>query len=503
MMQSGSLRFGASAILLFLLSACGSGSAPAGSAPVALGPSLSASFNPGPIVYAVEATVPVGEPGGVESVAFTVHTRPGGLSEDVHVTYARSYLERTGAIDAASGTLRFPVFGLYAAYAHDVTIEVVFRDAPPRLAEFAVVTDAPAGKKGPPVVSVQSAAPGLDLSFMMLQSHYAAAVIDVDGAVRWQAPDVGGLVFPRACVPTGLVMGGIDTNAIYRVDWLGRVESDVLSDPRYTNSHHNIERGKSGLFDNVAFKDADVVRRTSELVEMTESGAVLRAWNFDRIFTDVIEAHGEDPSTLVKNDFNWFHMNSAIYDAKDDSIIVSSRENFVVKADYETGAIKWLFGNPQKTWYGDFPLSLRPLALRLIKGDFPIGQHALSLSADGEYLMLFNNGQGNQTLTDVGDSRTYSKVSIYRIDDEARTAEEVWSCDFGKSIFAPVSSSAYRTAHGNVLVTFARPDDGSPTRIVVVDDAETVLFDASLEGSGPPAHAYAAEEIRLGAMRIE
>ena len=80
---------------------------------------------------------------------------------------------------------------------------------------------------------------------------------------------------------------------------------------------------------------------------------------------------------LVRPPNDWFHTNSAIYDARDDSLIVSAREHFVMKIDYETGAIRWVLGDPTKYWY-QFS-SLRAKALTLDSGGlYPIGQHALS-----------------------------------------------------------------------------------------------------------------------------
>ena len=78
---------------------------------------------------------------------------------------------------------------------------------------------------------------------------------------------------------------------------------------------------------------------------------------------------------FVRPGVDWFHNNSAIYDPSDDSIIVSSRENFVIKLDHKTGQIIWIFGDPTKYWY-TFP-SLRAKALTLAPGGlYPIGQHA-------------------------------------------------------------------------------------------------------------------------------
>ncbi|RYF35950.1 MAG: hypothetical protein EOO38_28390, partial [Cytophagaceae bacterium] len=142
-----------------------------------------------------------------------------------------------------------------------------------------------------------------------------------------------------------------------------------------------------------------------------------------QIFNDYMRSQGDDPGSFVRPGSDWFHMNSAIYDATDDSVIVSSRENFVAKFDYGSGAIKWIFGDPQKYWF-EFG-SLRAKAIALGSGLVPIGQHALSLLPNGE-LMMFNNGYESlhtPAETPAGLSRAYSAVTAFKIDEAAKTAE--------------------------------------------------------------------------------
>lgn len=489
----------ATLLVLLVLTACGSG---APSTPRTT-QDFSAKFDTGPIVFAVEAAVELTGEAIVEEVSFTVQTKPGNLSEDVHVTYARSFLDRTNAINETLGTVRIPVFGLYADYDNHVTIRVEFVNANPISRAFTITTPAIPAEEAPPVISVQLAAPELDMSFMLLQGHRAPTIYDIDGEPRWQAPPapIDDLVFPRAYTPEGIVVASQECNAIYQVDWLGRVQTSALNDACYWKSHHNMERGKTGLLNMVGFREGDLAKRLTSLVEMTSAGAITHEWDFDQIFKDQIEASGEDPTPFVQTGKNWFHMNSAIYDASDDSVIVSSRENGVVKVDYATGAIKWILGNSAKVWFRDFPLSLQPLALT-VQGEPPIGQHALSVSPDGKRVMLFNNGKGNNLLEDVGDARTYSMVSIYEIDALAGTAVESWTYDFDLGVYSPICSSAYWTAAGNVFIVASVPVDESPACFLVVNEARESLFEACIEGPGCTV-AYAAEEIRLDALRLE
>lgn len=498
-------------VLLVLLASCGDAAPRPGAShvsPVATVPpletqppeSFTATFRPGRIVYAVEATLQLDAVLEIEAISFSVHTKPGGNSDDVRVTLERSYLDRNGSIDAAQGAVRFPLFGLYEAYENDVSIVVNFVGGRAIERSFAIQTPAaPAGQAAPQVL-VESVDATLDVSFLLMQVFGAPRVFDIDGELRWVGPEFPEAVFPKSLTRDGFCLGATVSGALYRCDWLGNIQSSHMSDPRYIASHHNFSPGKTGILNTVSVQEPAVSRRLSVLAEMTETGETIREWNFDEIFGSTILAAGEDPSAFVKLGRNWFHMNAAIYDPSDDSVLASSRENFVVKSDHATGEIKWILGNPGKLWYTGYPQSLQPLALTVI-GDPPIGQHALSVSADGQFLMLFNNGNGNSGLPSVGDTRGYSKVSVYRIDDVARTAEEVWTYGEEENVYSPICSSAYRTTAGHVLVTYSSPQGMDPF-VVVVDSGRSELFRASILGGGCST-AYAVEELGLGDLVLD
>lgn len=83
---------------------------------------------------------------------------------------------------------------------------------------------------------------------------------------------------------------------------------------------------------------------------MTPRGGIINSWDFDEIVGGEISSTGEDPSAFVQNNVDWFHMNSAIYVPQNDSLIVSSRENFVLKLDYSAKKIMWIMGDTAKQW---------------------------------------------------------------------------------------------------------------------------------------------------------
>ena len=195
-------------------------------------------------------------------------------------------------------------------------------------------------------------------------------------------------------------------------------------------------------------------------------------------------AHGDDPSTFVRPGVDWFHLNAATYDPSDDSVIVSSRENFIIKLDYATGTPKWILGDPTKYWY-TFP-SLRQLGLTLADGGFyPIGQHATSITDDG-LLMVFNDGTASDNQPSgapAGQSRGYAVVSAYDIDPVAMTAQETWRYEHQPDLDSSYCSSSYE-AGGSYLVNYALAANGTTVRVIGLDPNRQVVFDISYPTSG-------------------
>lgn len=187
---------------------------------------------------------------------------------------------------------------------------------------------------------------------------------------------------------------------------------------------------------------------------MSKDGRVLKTWNFADIISAAMTAGGDDPTRFVQpSPVDWFHSNAATYRRSDDSLLVSSRENFVICVDYNTGAIRWILGDTTKQWY-QFP-SLRKYALTLSPGsEPPVGQHALSITAE-DNLLLFDDGTGSNSHTPPGISRTFSAAREYRIDTSARTAIEVWTFDHGQSLYSAYCSSIYRDPGLSYLVDYS------------------------------------------------
>jgi Arylsulfotransferase (ASST) len=182
------------------------------------------------------------------------------------------------------------------------------------------------------------------------------------------------------------------------------------------------------------------------------SGRVLKQWNMAQIIRAAMVAGGDNPSQFVyPSPTDWFHLNGAAYNRADDTLIVSSRENFLICIDYETNRIRWILGDPTKKWH-QFP-SLRQFALTVLPGSLPpIGQHAPSISYD-QNLLILDNGQKSWFQVPRGEQRGYASPRKYEVDSNAKTAREVWN--FETSINSPYCSSVYEDAPRNYLIDYA------------------------------------------------
>jgi Arylsulfotransferase (ASST) len=212
----------------------------------------------------------------------------------------------------------------------------------------------------------------------------------------------------------------------------------------------------------------------------------LRTWNMADIISAAMTAGGDDPSQFVyPTPTDWFHNNSVAYRRSDNSLIVSSRENFVVALDYATDSIKWILGDKTKKWYEfsslqKFALSLGPDTLP------PIGQHSVSLTYD-DNLLLMDNGRNSQFQTPMGTNRDYSSPRKYQLDLDTLTATEVWNYPRDESIYSQFCGSIYEDAPLNYLIDYAfiTPAEGPITaQILGLDASGDQVFDYQFPTSG-------------------
>jgi arylsulfate sulfotransferase len=416
----------------------------------------------------------------LKSIQFTIDRKPGSVTRPLSGTYSNDYLVSRGFEQAPPATtVTLPVYGLYAGYANTVRLVYRFVDGSSKQAVTSVTTatfdDQGCAYYNPTKLQPRTNSTLLSYDYVMVKgscSIFSPAIIDTDGALRW----VG-------TVGSGSGTATFYDNAAYLAHGprLFRIELDgtvTLLDDYSTlgivNFNHNIDRGKVGII-----LEADTTTYfESVFIEVDASGRVLKTWNLADIISAAMRAGGDDPNQFVHpRPTDWFHGNSVTYNRADDSLIVSSRENFLICIDYQTSAIKWILGDPTKQWY-QFA-SLRRFALTLPPGSLPpIGQHAISVTYD-QNILLFDNGQSSVFHVPRGEQRNYSSPRKYKLDLTAKTATEVWNFELGQSLWCPYCASVYEDAPLNYLIDFTFIDGvqtQSRAQLIGLHAADQTIF---------------------------
>jgi arylsulfate sulfotransferase len=391
----------------------------------------------------------------LKSIQFTVTPKPGSVTRPLSGTYANSYLIERGFESVQTGDVVLPVYGLYDGYTNGVKLTFRFLDGSSKQINTSITTAAfndLCGYKTPTILQRRTNDRDLSYDYMMLKggcNDFQPAILDTDGRLRWVGTagiSAGSAIF----FDNAAYMG--DGRKLVRIDLDGAfTELADYSNLGIINFHHNIDVGKVGII-----LDADTTTYYNCVnIEVDASGRVLKQWNLATIISAAMIAGGDDPSQFVHTSpTDWFHNNGVAYNRADDSLIVSSRENFLICIDYQTGAIKWILGDPTKRWH-QFP-SLRRFALTLAPGStVPIGQHTPSITAD-QNLLVLDNAQPSD--------RRYSSPRKYRLDLVNKVATEVWNFPTNQSIYCPFCGSVYEDAPNNYLIDYAIVNGGLPGR---------------------------------------
>ncbi len=408
----------------------------------------------GPTPFISDLQLSASPPNSIKSIKFQIAPKTGSVTRPLAATYTSEYLKRRGYYNSQTGAILLPVFGLYDNYANAVLLTYVFTDNSSQQAGVVVSTSAfndTCSYSHPTVIQARTNSTALSYDYILLKNKcgsFSPIIIDSDGWVRWVGA-AGVTDFPARLYQNSIYLG--HGPLLYRLELDGTYAMlrDYSSDG-VADFHHNIDLGKRGLI-----VEVDTPAYTESVnMEIDGLGNILKTWNLAAIITAAMTGAGDDASQFVKPAPNdWFHNNAVTYKKSDDSLLVSSRENFVIALDYATGAIKWILGDNTKQWY-QFQ-SLRNFALTLDTNTLPpIGEHALSITTD-DNLLLFDNGRSSLNHTPPGADRTYSAPRKYQINTQSKVATELWNFPNGQAFYSPFCSSIYEDAPLNYLVLYS------------------------------------------------
>jgi hypothetical protein len=152
---------------------------------------------------------------------------------------------------------------------------------------------------------------------------------------------------------------------------------------------------------------------------------------------------------------DWSHSNAIFYDAKTDSVLLSSRHIDVVsKIDMKTGKLVWLLGNHYGWSDAEKPYLLTPIGDNFA---WQYHQHAVKLTPQGTILLYDNGnyrampGQEKEKPEDA-----HSRAVEFKVDEANKTIEKVWSYgeDGSDHFHSPfICDVDWLPKTGNVLIT--------------------------------------------------
>jgi arylsulfate sulfotransferase len=439
------------------------------------------------------------DPTNISRISFTITPKEGALAEAINATFD---IDKLLLIESG---VKLPIWGMYDNYENSVDVTLYFTDNSEKVISHKVLTEQYVDPNS--IYDQMLINQGIDVTskptyhYFYLESNLdqGPIIMDIDGYIRWKTNtpteisrnftfDDGAFIIQSGSTLINLSLSGEKT--IYPIKAPGL--TDIIP-------HHELTTGKSGYLVNIDATKNDSWNIETILLEVDKKGNYIGQWDFGEIITNHMLQNSDDPTNFVRDGIDWFHMNSAIYDASDDSIIVSARELFVIKIDYSTKKIKWILGDETKYW-AEFP-SL--LALSLQSTDIkPIGQHALSIT-DGQ-LMMFNNGQVSFNQPEgapVGQRLPTSLAMKWTIDEENMAANNTWTYDAG--FVSDICSSVYEK-EGFYLLTYAAVDrvKPAPGRVVIqgIDSEKNIMFEFEQPLAAKPCSTWNSDFIELESL---
>jgi arylsulfate sulfotransferase len=429
-----------------------------------------------------------------------------------------------------------PILGLYAGRRNEVGLVATYEGGRSERASLTLATEAlPLDFQAYEIVASRPELMegGVTLLVACFESGYTC-LLDARGEVRGYLSRRG-MAHGTSIIAlaNGRLMGAGDEMrqvpynmaSLWEFNWLGK----VFREYEIPNAvHHGVQELPSGdilAVSNSRDMFSSGTREDVAIVVDRETGAVKREYDFRRILDETRDPYTHfHPDILNAPNRDWMHMNAAIWDARDSSLIVSSPiQSMVVKIDAETSRVKWILG-PHSGYEGSSaPLSgflLEPAGPSL---EWQWGQHypaILGSSPGGALdLLLLDNGQSRSFTRDgaLSPAGNYSRAVEYRIDEGRRTVAQVWQYgkERGAQCYAPFLGSASRLpATGGTLIAFGGQPrkGGAPTddivagvlgeeavesRIVEVARDGSVVFEAVARGNEYRSSAETYQAYRM------
>jgi len=380
---------------------------------------------------------------------------------------------------------QIPVLGLYPGVDNEVSITLTQEDGTTYTGTTTLKTvDLPATFPTIDIATLDRSAmePGFHLIELLVgnQGKFLtySIMFDDQGVIRWfmDLSENGQITYTPHRIKNGnwLYLNWVN---LLEVDDLGRtVKEEQLY--KIAGNHEVLELPNGNLLMGGSTKDSYVLRNGEPVATRFDHAVIWdrannqpgKTWDMREVL-DVSRAifpadYGMDPAT------DWFHVNSITIDPDDKNILISGRNQGVVKVDQDNN-LKWILA-PHVGWkksgfdqqgFETAPYLLTavdengtPYPQEVQEGyasadnfDWPMGQHALTVLPNG-HLLLFDNGLRRHFKADL----SYSKAVEYEINEEAKTIRQVWQYgkERDKEMSSPITSDVDALPEtGNRLIT--------------------------------------------------
>ncbi len=418
----------------------------------------------------------------------------------------------------SSNTHAIPIIGLYPNYANTVEITVTDLKKNKAKSTITIVTGA-LPEKMPNYINVDLASFAKMESGINLVSSFSSYpnspqipyILDNYGEIRWYLdfrnnPDLKNLFYD--CGISRLINGNYcfadqSSGKIYEVDLLGKIiHTWQLGGYVF---HHDVFEKPNGNFLVSVSKPGSIHTNGSSTIEdfvieiNRNGGDIVNTW-------DLRESLDEYRTALTSDSRDWIHVNGLVFDASDNTIIISGRTQGIIKLTSDNH-VKWILGS-HKGWgmnrrgenLNQFLLKPLDAAGNLIADSDVL--EGIKNHADFEWNWYQHSPQimptGNLLLFDNGDIRNfnpsaptrYSRAVEYKINTNNMTVQQVWTYgkEGGATTFSRIISSVKylpRTDHILFAPGFGVPNGtGFGGKIVEIDyKTKDIVFQESISSA--------------------
>jgi hypothetical protein len=358
-------------------------------------------------------------------------------------------------------------------------------------------------------------------------------ILDQDGEVVWYYRPAAQSETERATsgdlftldsgigLITELAMNGDVTNAFHSAQSANQVGDSIAVDigefhdealrENATGSYFVSVRDASRKVQNFPVDEfdetatANVFVLDEPVIEFAANGAIVNRWNFLSILKKT--RIGYDGTDGLPDAADWAHVNGIYFDATDNAIIASLRnQDAVVKISRRNSRLQWILGTPAN-WEGFEEFLLTPDETPF---EWQYHQHAPEVTA-ADTVLVFDAGNrraspftGEPIIPAVDNE---SRAVEFAVDEANMTVSRAWAwgeAQSGEALYSPLAGDVDRLPRtGNTLITFGglcteagMPSDNvdscrSSARIIEVDtETDERLWDLAVDDNDPASTGY-------------